>query len=55
MVDLRIKKHPILTFDRGEPVDLKYDGRTVQGYTNETIASALFASGYDIYSRSLKY
>ncbi|MHA2060527.1 MAG: FAD-dependent oxidoreductase, partial [Candidatus Ranarchaeia archaeon] len=38
-----------------EPVDLKYDGRTVQGYTNETIASALFASGYDIYSRSLKY
>ncbi|MHA1917746.1 MAG: FAD-dependent oxidoreductase [Candidatus Ranarchaeia archaeon] len=55
MINRRIKNHPIIDFDRGEKVAIKFDNKEVEAYTNETIASSLFASGFDIFSRSIKY
>ena len=42
---MRIEQHPILEFDRGENVTFFYNGQEVEGYTSETIAAALHASG----------
>ena len=40
---------------RGAAVDLVLDGHTVRGFTGESVATALFASGTRVLSRSLKY
>ncbi len=50
----RIEKHPILSFDRGEKVSFTFDGREMEGYTNETIAAALIAAGVDVFRHSLR-
>ena len=42
---MRIENHPILSFDRGDPVTFFFNGRPVEGYTSETIAAALHAAG----------
>lgn len=42
---MRIDQHPILEFDRGEKVTFFYNGREIDGYTEETIAAALHAAG----------
>lgn len=42
---MRIEQHPILEFDRGEKVTFFYNGREIDGYTEETIAAALHAAG----------
>ncbi|MGA2789233.1 MAG: FAD-dependent oxidoreductase [Candidatus Bathyarchaeia archaeon] len=55
MKDDRITDHPIVRFDRGEPVTFFFEGRPVEGYSNETIAAALYASGVRTFSRSMKY
>ena len=53
--DLRILNHPHLKIERGEAITLQFNGRPVAGYTGETIAAALYASGLRIFSRSFKY
>jgi len=42
---LRIEKHPILDFDRGEKISFLYNGLEVEAYPTETIAAALHAVG----------
>ncbi|MBQ6361443.1 MAG: (2Fe-2S)-binding protein [Lachnospiraceae bacterium] len=42
---MRIEKHPILQFDRGEKVTFLFNGQEMEGYTHETIAAALHAAG----------
>lgn len=42
---MRITKHPILEFDRGEKITFFFNGQEVEGYTEETIAAALHAAG----------
>ena len=42
---MRIEKHPILNFNRGEKAQFFFNGKEIEGYTNETIASALHAAG----------
>ncbi len=42
---MRINEHPVLDFNRGEKVTFYYNGRPVDGYTEETIAAALHAAG----------
>ena len=54
-MDLRIHDHPHLKIERGEPVTFHFDGKPVNGYRGETIASALYAGGLRIFSRSFKY
>ena len=42
---MRIEQHPILDFNRGERVVFFFNGQEIEGYTNETIVSALHAAG----------
>ncbi len=50
--DRRIWEHPILTFKRGRRVKFYFNGNVVEGYEGESIAAALYAAGYDVFSRS---
>lgn len=41
--------------DRSRPVDFKFNGRDLQGYDGDTLASALLANGVRLTARSFKY
>jgi sarcosine oxidase subunit alpha len=41
--------------DRGAPVDFHWEGRALQGFRGDTLASALLANGVGIVGRSFKY
>jgi sarcosine oxidase subunit alpha len=41
--------------DRDRPIRFTFDGRTVEGFAGDTIASALLASGIRLVGRSFKY
>ena len=41
--------------DRSAPVEFEFDGRRVQGFRGDTVASALYAQGARVFSRSFKY
>jgi len=41
--------------DRSRPIRFTFDGRTVQGYEGDTVASALLANGTHLMGRSFKY
>ncbi|KSV74471.1 hypothetical protein N182_27910 [Sinorhizobium sp. GL2] len=41
--------------DRTNPLQFRFDGRTVNGFLGDTIASALLASGVRVIGRSFKY
>jgi sarcosine oxidase subunit alpha len=53
--DLRIKKHPILKFNRGRKITFQFEGKQIEAYENESIAAALFASGVKVLSRSKRF
>jgi len=42
---MRIEKHPILEFERGEKVTFFYNGKQVEAYESETVAAALHELG----------
>jgi len=52
MQDRRIPEHPILSWERRNPVKLNYDGKQVVAYPNETVAAALYAAGVVAFTRS---
>ena len=41
--------------DRSSPVEFEFDGNRVSGFKGDTIASALYAQGTRVFSRSFKY
>src|SRR5690625_1645160 len=42
----RIKEHPVLeSLDLGKAISFELDGKTYEGYENDTIASALLVNG----------
>lgn len=41
--------------DRNRPLNFRFNGKTLQGYAGDTLASALLANGVDIVNRSFKY
>lgn len=41
--------------DRNRPLQLTFNGRTLQGYAGDTVASALLANGIHFVGRSFKY
>jgi sarcosine oxidase subunit alpha len=51
----RLAARPGERIDRSRPLSFTYDGRPVSGYEGDTIASALYAGGRRIFSRSFKY
>lgn len=42
---MRIIEHPVRQFERGDLVHFFYNGQKLEGYSNETIAAALHATG----------
>jgi len=54
-LDLRIRKHPIIEFERGKPVQIYLNRRKIRAYEGETILAALYASGIKNYCESVKY
>jgi aerobic-type carbon monoxide dehydrogenase small subunit (CoxS/CutS family) len=51
---MRIKNHPILTFQPKEIINFVYNGQAVHGLEGDTIASALHALGIKVLSKSIK-
>src|SRR5882757_5088750 len=51
----RLAAQPGERIDRSRPLSFTYDGKKVSGYEGDTIASALYAGGRRIFSRSFKY
>jgi len=47
--DRRIDSHPVLRFDRGQSVEFTFEGRTLRGWTGETVAAALVANAVDVF------
>jgi len=42
---MRIDKHPILNYARGEKIEFIFEGKEMIGYEGETIGAALYANG----------
>ncbi|MBC7081784.1 MAG: FAD-dependent oxidoreductase [Thermoplasmatales archaeon] len=51
---MRIEEHPILKFKREKEIYFYYNGKKLKAYEGETIASALYANGVKVFSRSKK-
>ncbi len=51
----RLPEHAGELIDRSQELTITYDGKPVHAYAGDTIASALYASGRRIFSRSFKY
>ncbi|MQF69407.1 FAD-dependent oxidoreductase [SAR202 cluster bacterium AD-804-J14_MRT_500m] len=55
MAGFRLPTRLSEVIDRSHAVSFSYDDRRVMGFQGDTIASALYASGVDVLSRSFKY
>ncbi len=51
----RLPRQPGEVIDRTRPIRFRWQGRRLQGFEGDTIASALLANGIRIVSRSMKY
>jgi sarcosine oxidase subunit alpha len=51
----RLGPQPGERIDRSRPVSFTFDGELVHGFDGDTIASALYAAGRRVFSRSFKY
>ena len=51
----RLPAHPAQRIDRARPVSFTFAGRAYTGLTGDTVASALYAAGVRVFSRSFKY
>jgi predicted molibdopterin-dependent oxidoreductase YjgC len=50
---MRIKEHPILSFEYEKEINFVFNGKQVYGYHGDTIASALHALGVKKLSQSI--
>lgn len=51
----RLPPHPAQRIDRERELGFTYRGRPLKGLLGDTVATALFANGFRIFSRSLKF
>ncbi len=51
----RLAPQPGERIDRSAPLEFRFDGKRASGYAGDTIASALYAEGRRVFSRSFKY
>ncbi len=49
---MRIDKHPVLEFKRGNKLKFTFDGKELEGYEGESIAAALHAAGVKVLTHS---
>jgi len=54
-VRLRIKDHPILSFEKKKPVMFHFNETSMSGWQGDSIAAALHAAGVKVFSESLRY
>jgi len=52
---MRLAPQPTERLDRGRLLTFFFDDETIEGYEGDSIASALFAGGRRVFSRSFKY
>jgi predicted molibdopterin-dependent oxidoreductase YjgC len=52
--DIRITQHPILDFPDRRKIKFYWEGKELEGYEGEPIASALHAAGIKVLHKSLK-
>jgi predicted molibdopterin-dependent oxidoreductase YjgC len=45
----RIVKHPVLEFNHRDKVTFCFEGRSLSGWADDTVASALVANGIDVF------
>ena len=55
MSDNRLPQQQSQVINRGKPVTFEFDGQTIEACEGETVASALYAAGTRVFSRSFKY
>ena len=55
MAEPRLAQRQGELIDRSQEVTFQWEGRPVTGYAGDTIASALYAAGTRVFSRSFKY
>jgi sarcosine oxidase subunit alpha len=51
----RLEKMPTLRIDAAQTIAFRYKNKTFEGVSGDTVATALYANGIRIFSRSLKY
>ena len=51
----RLEPHPTQLIDRSKMVEFEFNGRRIAAYDGDTIATALYAAGVRIFTRSFKY
>ncbi len=52
---MRIREHPILTYEKGREVEFEFDGKSISGHEGETIAAALHAAGVRVLRKSIRH
>ncbi len=52
---LRVKEHPILSFDQQETLSFRFNDKLLKGIKGDSIAAALHANKVKVFSKSLKY
>jgi len=52
--DPRIATHPVLRFERGEPVEFFFEGKRLTGLSGETVAAALIANDVRVFRHTEK-
>ncbi len=55
MTSDRLPEHPAQRLDRSRAITLEFVGQRIPAYPGDTVASALYAAGVRIFSRSFKY
>lgn len=53
--EMRISRHPILSFQKKEEIHFTFNGRDLIGYVGDTIAAALHDNGIMHYSNSMNH
>jgi len=52
---MRIQSHPILTFPQKKKITFTFNGKKITGFKQDSIASAIHATGITTFSHSLRY
>lgn len=52
---MRIQSHPILTFPQEKKITFSFDGKKITGFKDDSIASAIHATGITTFSHSLRH
>ncbi len=52
--EMRVKEHPILSFEQKQEIHFTYNGKDLVGYAGDTIAAALHDNGIMHFSNSIE-